>query len=171
MGEWFVDDVGCGVVFLWACCGVVVLLGGLFVGGRTEQAGRACSSAPSRTLLPHPRPPTPPAPGTLPCPPTPTRPPLSLPLTAGAVKSVCYLSNMHAVIGTSDNFKLASRRCYEVKCRGIQAISADGSVNLDRTDACTDTGKSIIIKIVSGVSQEACLSTCPTAAITCVREL
>ena len=39
-------------------------------------------------------------------------------------------------------------RCYEIKCRGIQAISADGSVNLDRSDACLDTTTSIIIKIV-----------------------
>ncbi|PRW57356.1 sorting nexin 2B [Chlorella sorokiniana] len=39
-------------------------------------------------------------------------------------------------------------RCYELKCRGIQARSADGSVDLDRSDACYDTSKRIIIKIV-----------------------
>lgn len=39
-------------------------------------------------------------------------------------------------------------RCFELKCRGIQAISADGSVNLNRTDACYDQNKTIIIKIV-----------------------
>jgi hypothetical protein len=32
-------------------------------------------------------------------------------------------------------------RCYEIKCRGIQAVAADGSVNLDRQDACYDTSK------------------------------
>lgn len=39
-------------------------------------------------------------------------------------------------------------RCYEVKCRGIQAISADGVVNLPRYDACYNTSKSIVVKIV-----------------------
>lgn len=34
-----------------------------------------------------------------------------------------------------------------MRCRGIQAISADGVVNLDRHDACYDTTKSIIVKI------------------------
>lgn len=70
--------------------------------------------------------------------------------------SVQVLSNLFAVyltcmpsLAQSDDFTLASRRCYEVKCRGIQAISAEGSVNLDRHDVCYDTGKSIIIKIVS----------------------
>jgi hypothetical protein len=38
-------------------------------------------------------------------------------------------------------------RCFEIKCRGIQAISADGSVNLNRMNACYDTNKTIVIKI------------------------
>lgn len=39
-------------------------------------------------------------------------------------------------------------RCYEVKCRGIQARSADGSVDLDRRDACHDTTTRIFVKVV-----------------------
>lgn len=45
-------------------------------------------------------------------------------------------------------FNSSCGRCYEIKCRGIQAISADGSVNLNRYDACFDTSKSVVIKIV-----------------------
>lgn len=39
-------------------------------------------------------------------------------------------------------------RCFEVKCRGTQITSGDGSVNVDRSTACIDENKSIIIKIV-----------------------
>ena len=42
----------------------------------------------------------------------------------------------------------AAPRCYEVRCRGIQAVSAEGSVRLDRMDACYPGGKPIVIKIV-----------------------
>ena len=58
-------------------------------------------------------------------------------------------------------FTTPCRRCYEVKCRGIQAISADGSVNLDRHDACYDTSKSIVIKVCNGVPVNA------TASLSC----
>ena len=39
-------------------------------------------------------------------------------------------------------------RCFEVKCRPAQVTSASGNVNLDRSDACLDPNKSIIIQIV-----------------------
>lgn len=38
-------------------------------------------------------------------------------------------------------------RCFEIKCRGFQAVSADGSINLNRYNACYDTNHSIIIKV------------------------
>ncbi|GAB4824145.1 hypothetical protein N2152v2_011191 [Parachlorella kessleri] len=62
-----------------------------------------------------------------------------------------YQFGYDAVAAMPDVFRdynTSCGRCYEVKCRGIQAISADGSVNLDRQDACYDTSKSIVIKIV-----------------------
>jgi len=39
-------------------------------------------------------------------------------------------------------------RCFEIKCRGTQITSGDGSVNTDRSNACFDENKSVIIKIV-----------------------
>jgi Lytic transglycolase len=39
-------------------------------------------------------------------------------------------------------------QCFEIKCRPTQVISGDGTVNVDRSTACKDENKSIIIKIV-----------------------
>jgi hypothetical protein len=48
----------------------------------------------------------------------------------------------------SDQYPGSCGRCYEVKCRGIRARSADGSVDLDRSDACHDTTTRIHVKVV-----------------------
>ena len=39
-------------------------------------------------------------------------------------------------------------RCYELRCRGMHVVSADGSVDLDRSDACYDSRESILVKVV-----------------------
>jgi hypothetical protein len=53
-----------------------------------------------------------------------------------------------ALPDTFDGYPGSCGRCYELKCRGIQAVAADGSVDLPRFDACSDESKSIVIKVV-----------------------
>ncbi|KAI3438388.1 hypothetical protein D9Q98_000820 [Chlorella vulgaris] len=53
-----------------------------------------------------------------------------------------------AMPDASPQFPGSCGRCYEVRCRGIQARSADGSVNLDRSNACYDTVSRIVVKVV-----------------------
>ncbi|KAL4422664.1 hypothetical protein ABPG75_008861 [Micractinium tetrahymenae] len=53
-----------------------------------------------------------------------------------------------AMPDVSPDYNSSCGRCYELKCRGIQATAADGSESWDRHDACYDTSKTIVIKIV-----------------------
>lgn len=53
-----------------------------------------------------------------------------------------------ALPDTHPDYEGSCGLCYEVKCRGIQAISADGSVNLPRQDACYNESNSIVVKVV-----------------------
>lgn len=59
-----------------------------------------------------------------------------------SVDAVAALPDVHPMYSHSCGL------CFEIKCRGIQAVAADGSVDLDRYDACYNTNETIVIKIV-----------------------
>lgn len=58
------------------------------------------------------------------------------------IDSVAALPDVHP------DFRGSCGLCYEVKCRGIRAISSSGQVNLPREDACYNESMSIIVKVV-----------------------
>lgn len=74
--------------------------------------------------------------------------------SCGYGKLDAYAFGADAVAALPDTFlpdyNTSCGRCYELRCRGIFAVAADGSERWDRSDAChpNATQQSIVIKVV-----------------------